>query len=264
MKANFKRVPALDKSFAIIELMAQGDAPVSINEVVRKLSLNKSTVFNILHTLADLKVVDRGEDGLFRLGTQLYLLGRAAAKRSGLIRTVHPFLVQFNHATTLSAFLGIRSGLHAVILDKVDDAFDIKISSEVGMRISLFAGASGKALLSALPDKEIDSLIAKAHLRRYTANTITEKSALKAAVRKCRRDGVAYDDEEYIPGIFALAAPLNTRRSDLQAAVWAVGLRPQVPVEKVPELSERLKRIAVEINSRLAAAAGVMTLTEAV
>jgi IclR family KDG regulon transcriptional repressor len=263
MKVNFKRVPALDKSFAIIGLMAQGDAPVSINEVVRKLGLNKSTVFNILHTLADLKVVDRGEDGLFHLGTQLYLLGHAAAKRPGLIRTVHPFLVQFNHATSLSTFLGIRSGLHAVILDKVDDAFDIKISSEVGMRLSLFAGASGKALLSALPDKEIDRLIATNPLKRYTANTITEKSAWKATVRKCRREGIAYDHEEYIPGIFAMAAPLNTHRSDLQAAVWAVGLRQQVPIEKVPALSERLKRIAAEIDSRLAAAAGVMALTDA-
>lgn len=263
MKANFKRVPALDKSFAIIELMAEGGASVSINEVVRKLGLNKSTVFNILHTLADLKVVDRGEDGLFHLGTQLYLLGHAAAKRPGLIRTVHPFLVQFNHATTLSAFLGIRSGRHAVILDKVDDAFDIKISSEVGMRLPLFAGASGKALLSALPDREIDRLLETTQLKSYTAKTMTEKSALKAAVRTCRRDGIACDNEEYIPGIFALAAPLNTRRSDLQAAVWAVGLRQQVPSEKVPELAERMKRIAAEINSRLAAAAGVMALTDA-
>jgi IclR family KDG regulon transcriptional repressor len=263
MKTNFKRVPALDKSFAIIELMAQQAIPVGINEVVRKLRLNKSTVFNIMHTLADLKVIERGPDGQFQLGTQLYVLGSAAAKRPGLIRTVHPYLVQINHETKLSAFLGIRSGLHAVIIDKVDDAFDIKISSEVGMRLSLFAGAGGKALISALPDDEIEGMLAGARLKRYTPKTISDKAEFKKAVLGCRQEGIAFDDEEYIPGVVALATPLNTGRSALQAAVWAVGLSQQVSGDKIVEFSALMKRVAVEINSRLAAAAGLAGMANA-
>ena len=98
---------------AILELIALAGIPFSINEVVKKLRLNKSTVFNIMHTLADLNVLERGSDGLFRLGTRLYVLGSAAAKGNGLIQTVHPYLVEINRKTKLSAFLGIRSGLKA-------------------------------------------------------------------------------------------------------------------------------------------------------
>jgi phenylacetate-CoA ligase len=126
-----------------------------------------------------IKVIERGTDGHFQLGSQLYLLGNAAARKSGLIQTVHPYLVQINHETKLSAFLGMRSGLHAVIIDKVDDAFDLKISSDVGMRLSVFAGAGGKALLSALPNAEIDRILADAVLKPYTPKTITEKAAFK-------------------------------------------------------------------------------------
>jgi DNA-binding IclR family transcriptional regulator len=50
------------------------------------------------------------------------------------------YLIEINRKTMLPAFLGIRSGLKAVIIDKVDTAFDLKISSEVGMRLPLFAG----------------------------------------------------------------------------------------------------------------------------
>lgn len=256
MQTNFKRVPALDKAFAIIELMARSGTAFSINEVVRKLRLNKSTVFNILHTLTDLKVLERGPDGLFRLGTQLYVLGSAAAKGSGLIQTVHPYLVDINRQTRLSAFLGIRSDGHAVIVDKVDDAYDIKISSEIGMRLSLFAGAGGKALTSALPDEEIDRLLAGAQLKPYTANTITDKRSFKKAVLRTRQEGVAIDREEYIQGIVALAVPLNTCRENLQAAVWIVGLRQQLSEAQVPEFTVLLKNVAADINSRLAAAAG--------
>jgi IclR family KDG regulon transcriptional repressor len=258
MKASFKRVPALDKSLAILELIALAGMPFSINEVVRKLRLNKSTVFNIMHTLADLNVLDRGPDGLFRLGTRLYVLGNAAAKGNGLIQTVHPYLVEINRKTKLSTFLGIRSGLKAIIIDKVDNAFDLKISSEIGMRLSLFAGAGGKALISMLSAEEIDRLLAEARLKPYTSKTVTDKHAFRKAVFKVRQEGVAIDREEYIEGIVALAVPLNTFRSDFQAAIWAAGLSQHVGEAKVSEFSGFLKDTAAEINSRLEAAAGLL------
>lgn len=264
MQTNFKRVPALDKSFAILELMARSGTAFSINEIVRKLRLNKSTVFNILYTLTDLKVLERGGDGLFRLGTQLYLLGSAAAKKSGLIQTVHAYLSDINRQTRLSAFLGIRSGRHAVIVDKVDDAHNIKISSEIGMRLSLFAGAGGKALLSKLPDEEIDRLLEAARLKPYTNYTITDKTAFKQAVLRTRQEGIALDREEYIAGIKALAVPLNTYRDNLQAAVWTVGLSQQLGQAKIPEVTELLKKAAADINARLAAAAGPALTAEVV
>jgi DNA-binding IclR family transcriptional regulator len=264
MQTNFKRVPALDKSFAILELMARSGAAFSINEIVRKLRLNKSTVFNIMYTLTDLKVLERGDDGLFRLGTQLYLLGSAAAKDSGLIQTVHAYLVDINRQTRLSAFLGIRSGRHAIIVDKVDDPHHIKISSEIGMRLSLFAGAGGKALISKLPDEEIDRLLTTAQLKPYTARTIIDKRAFKKAVLRTRQEGIALDREEYLTGIMALAVPLDTYRDNLQAAVWIVGLSQQLHKAKIPEFAELLKKNAVEINARLAAAAGPALTAEAI
>jgi DNA-binding IclR family transcriptional regulator len=179
---SHKKVPALDKSLAILEFLSLAGQPVGMNEVVKKLQLNKSTVFNIMHTLADLHVLDRGPDGLFRLGPRLYVLGNVAAKGNGLIQTVHPYLVEINRQTKLSAFLGMRSGLKAVIIDKVDSALDLKISSEIGMRLSLFAGAGGKALISMLPDEEIDRILAQAQLKAYTPRTITNRAAFKAAV----------------------------------------------------------------------------------
>jgi DNA-binding IclR family transcriptional regulator len=256
MKANFKRVPSLDKSFAILDLIASGGLPCSINEVANKLHLNKSTVFNIMHTLADLDVLDRGPDGLFRLGTRLYVLGSVAAKGNGIVQTVHPYLVEINRKTKLSAFLGMRSGLKAIIIDKVDSAFDLKISSEIGMRLSVFAGAGGKALLSMLPDEEIERLLGEARLKAYTSKTITDKAAFRKAVFKLREGGVALDREEYIEGVVALAVPLNTFRADFQAAIWAAGLSQHVVDEKVREYSDYLKGAAAAINSRLEAAAG--------
>jgi IclR family KDG regulon transcriptional repressor len=251
MKAGFKRVPAIDRCFSILGLCARTESPVGISEISRSLHINKSTVYNAVYTLADLGILETTGENKFRFGTALYLLGREAARRSKLIQIVHPYLEEINRKTKLSAFLGIRCGMRAVILDKVDSAFDIKISSEVGMRIPLLAGAGGKALLSQLPDREIEKILASGRVTRFTRRTCTHREKYKRMVRGVREVGVTFDRGEYIEGICAFAVPIRTGRENLQAAVWAVGLQRQLPEGIVPKHSALLRRIAEDIETRL-------------
>jgi DNA-binding IclR family transcriptional regulator len=46
--------------------MSESRHPFGFNEIVRELGLNKSTVFNILHTFNALDVLEKGADGRFR------------------------------------------------------------------------------------------------------------------------------------------------------------------------------------------------------
>jgi IclR family KDG regulon transcriptional repressor len=251
MKAKFKRVPAIDKCFTILELLVRSKKPMGISDISNALNYNKSTVFNIVYTLNDLGILENGRHNEFRPGTQLYVLGKAASLGSQLIRTVHPYLEEINQRTKLSAFLGIRSGLRAIIVDKVDSAFDIKISSEIGMKLPLLAGAGGKALLSQLSDTEIDKILSQNKLNRFTRYSCVNKQKYKEMIEKTRQAGIALDREEYIEGICAFAVPLNINRTDSQAAIWAVGLKRQVSDGVTRRYSEFLKEIAKKIEIRL-------------
>ncbi len=252
MPAETKRVPAIDKCFAILELFSRSTVPLGVSEISRQLRLHKSTVFQILHTLTDLHVLEKGSDDKFRFGYRLYSLGIAAGEGSALIQTVHPHLEAINRKTTLSAFLGIRSGMTAVIIDKVDTAYNIKISSEVGMRIPLLAGAGGKALLAQLSDEEVERILQTNRLKKYTAQTCVNKARYKKEVMTVRETGLAVDREEYIEGIVAYAVPLKTRRDNLQAAVWAVGLKRQLTEQQLPTVTRYLKQVGEQINHRFA------------
>ncbi len=254
MKRAFKRVPALDKCFSILRLLAKSKASMGISEISKTLAYNKSTVSNIAYTLCDLGVLENRLDGKFWFGTELYLLGRTAGKGSGLIQTVHPFLEEIQQKTDLSVFLGIRSGDRAVIIDKVDSSYDLRISSEVGMRLPLFAGAGGKALLAQLTDDELDALLSHVALKKFTPNTQTDTLTFKEAVLKVRENGVAYDFEEYIEGIVAIAVPLHTDRQTVQAAIWAIGLKRQVPEDAYGSYAQLLKEAAGHISLRFSMA----------
>ena len=254
---NFKRVPAIDRCFAILQLVAASKRSLGISEIARMLDFHKGTVFNMVHTLASLEVLEHGADGKFRLGTALFALGNAAGGRSELIQTVRPFLMKMNQTTKLSAFLGIRSGLKAIIIDKVDSANDLKISSEVGMHMPLLGGAHGKALLCQLSDAHIDRILSDNKLKQFTPNSIVDKTIYKKEIQTVRNQGVAYDREEYIEGIVAVSVPVKIHRQDLQAAIWVVGLKRQAPEETLPDLVKLLKGMALEINNRFCMAAAL-------
>jgi IclR family KDG regulon transcriptional repressor len=251
MKSSFKRVPAVDKTFAILELMAKTKEPLGISEITRALDFNKSTVFNMIHTLTDLEILKQAPDNKFELGIKFYLLSRASRNGSEIISTIHPYLEIINQKTNLSVFLGIRSGLYAVIVDKVDAAFDIKISSEIGMRLPLLAGAGGKAMLCQMSDDEIDRILSKNVLRRFTRYSAIEKVKYKNILKKARQEGIAFDKEEYIEGIRALAVPLKIDSGNPLFAIWAVGLKGQVKNDVIGVYAELLKKVAREIEIRL-------------
>jgi IclR family transcriptional regulator, KDG regulon repressor len=249
-KTAFKQVPAVRKCFAVLQLFASSKQPLGLSEISKKLDLNKSTVFNLIHTLVDLGVLEHRLDGKFGFGTQLYLLGRAAAAQAELIKTVHPFLEEFSRDSNFSTFLGIRSGLKAVIVDKVDAAVELRVASEVGMRLPLHAGASGKALLCQLSDSELDDVLAEIVLEKFTPSACVDKAKFKQNIIEVRKRGVAVDIEEYMLGLVAVAVPLNTYRPGLQAAIWAVGLTRHASDGEIPELCRRLKAIAQQLDMR--------------
>jgi IclR family KDG regulon transcriptional repressor len=249
MPPAFKRVPAIDKCFSILELLAQTKEPMGISGISGKLELNKSTVFNIAHTLMDLDVLEHQPDGKFALGTRFYILGNMAGKRSELLQVAHPYLERINEKTKLSAFLGLRSDRQSILIDKVDSANGIKLSSEIGMQMPVLAGAGIKAMLAQLSDDEIDEILHRSELKSYTPNSITDRAEYKKEILEVRKQGIAYDREEYIEGMVAFAIPVKVR--DLQAAIWAVGLTRQVPEDSMPELAEILKGISEEIQYRL-------------
>jgi len=251
MNPGFRRVPAIDKCFAILELLAQSKTPLGISEISRKLDLNKSSVFNTVHTLRDLNVLENQPGGKFIFGTRLYILGNMAGKSSALIQTAHPYLRAINERTKLSAFLGLRSDRQAILIDKADLAYGVKVSSEIGMQMPVLAGAGIKAMLSQLSNEEIDEILARTELKRYTPYSITDKAVYKEEILEVRRQGIAYDKEEYIEGMIAFGIPVKANGKDLQAAIWAVGLKHQMSDSSIPELTTLLKGISEEINCRL-------------
>ncbi len=252
--AGFKRVPAVDKCFAILDLITASRQPLGVSEISKRLCLNKSTVFNIVRTLAALEVLEHGPNSKLGVGTRLYVLGQAAGSKAELVRTVRPYLKTISLESMLSAFLVMRWGMYAVIVDKVEASNYVKVSYEIGTRLPLLVGATGKALLCQLSDADLDNILSENEPLRLIPHARKDRVSLRNAVKSVREDGFAADMGEHIDGVITLAVPINTHRADLQAAISAVGFKWQSKDGRMFSVSELLKQIANELDCRFTTA----------
>lgn len=244
--------PTVGKTFRILQSISRSPQGQTISELSQQLGISKSTVYGISVALEELGVVIRDPDTRrFRLGATLFELGRAAFARIDVKDVARPFMEKLMRKTGESVFLGIRNQEHVTILDTVESPQDLKITSPIGTTIPLLAGAVGKVFLADMEEKKATALLHKG-LPRFTDRSITDLPAYNRQLQKARETGHAVDDEEYISGVRAVAAPIRSN-GNLLAAVWVVGFTPRLGDEKLPVVARETRNAAAKISAGLAA-----------
>ncbi len=245
------QAPIVMKAFQILELVAKKDKVMTISDLSRELGINKSTVHGIAHALEKVGAVVRDKKTKrYTLGMTLFELAKAGYARIDLKVIARPIIEDLMRSTQQSVFLGIRSGDHVSIIDIVESTQDLKITSPIGTRVPLLAGAIGKALLASMEEGQAASLIRTLGLRRFTEKSITDPNLYLAELAEARTSGYGLDDEEYIPGVRAVAAVIQDSGQQM-SAVWVVGFTPSMSAERLPVIATETRRAAEAISQQI-------------
>src|SRR5262245_26837624 len=177
-------VPAIDRAVQVLYLFKNGEQKeYGVSEIGRLLDLNKSTVHNILHTLAHHNFLVQNE------ATRRYQLGPALAELGSLVRSqidlremARPHLRRLMEQTSATVLLGTFSGSKITIVDKEEPAGDVRVAASIGMQLPFCAGAFGKAFLAYLPAEMVDQLLIEPGLRPFTPTSITSPDQYRAAL----------------------------------------------------------------------------------
>lgn len=246
------KAPIVKKAFQILRLISKNEQGMKISELSTSLGISKSTVHGITASLEELGAIIR--DPLtkqYTLGFTLFELGRAAYARIDVKDLARPFMEELMTKTQESVFLGVRNVDHVTILDIVESMNELKITSPIGMTMPLLAGAIGKVFLAYMAEAQAAALLQARGLQRYTQNSITDPQVYIDQLRFAKKHGYATDDEEYISGVRAVAAPIKTD-GQLLAAIWVVGFKPSMGDVKILTVIRKTKAAAAEISRRIA------------
>jgi IclR family transcriptional regulator, KDG regulon repressor len=247
-------VPAVDRAAQILKTLAASDVSLGVSEIGRQLGLNKSTVHDIVATLSRHRLVERdGTTKTYRLGHALAELGQRAGARANLQTAAHPRLVAFARSVEETVLLGTYYDGHVTIVDREEAPHALKITSPIGHRLYYSVGAFGKIFLAAMTDPQVTELLSDKPPRAFTPRSITKPAAYRAALERVRSLGYALDDEEYMSGVRAAAAPLVDARGFVIAALCVVGFESRLRHDKLIRIAKQTRETAEKISRDLGA-----------
>jgi len=242
----------ITRTLAVLDLLRDSRHDLGISDIAQRLSLSGSTVHRIVRALVESNYLAQNhETERYYLGRAAVLLGQAANDRLGLQRA-QVVLDRLRDETGESVNLGARDRDDMVILIRAESPHPLRFSQEPGSRLPVYATSMGKAWLSHCEvtiEEGVDSI--ETLLRPLTSKTISSKADLLHDLRKIRKRGYSIDDEEAVPGVRCIAAPVLSLEGSLLAAVAIQSPAVRMPRKRLATLAPIIRAAAEEVSQLL-------------
>lgn len=212
----------------LLELIASRDQLFSLQDLVEQTTLPKPTLHRMLQQLETSGMLQRDPDGRhYGTGSRL----RRLAENLLLNDTKHgarrAVLTQLREEVGESCNITALSGSEVLYLDRAETAAPLRFYLHPGSRVPAHCSASGKLFLSQLSTAQRRRLLGHTPLARYTNNTLVTLDELEEEIERVRKNGYAFDNEEFLPGLFCIAVlvPRADGPSNMGVAIQAPVMR---------------------------------------
>lgn len=222
-RADAASIRSVERALVILDTLAELGGEASLTEIAREAKLHVSTCHHLINTLVARGYVARlpGKRAYY-LGTRILYLSHACLRQVDLPRRAMPHLIALNEATGEAVQLAVMQGTDLVQLLRRDGRHAVRVdNSGAGSANAAHATASGKAILAWLPEPERRRIFADKGLTRFTDKTITNEDVLVEQLRIVRRTGLAFDRQEFHPGVVCIGSAIRNHDGAVVGALSA-------------------------------------------
>jgi IclR family KDG regulon transcriptional repressor len=244
-------VQVLDRAMAVLQSVADSDVDLAASDIARQLQLHKSTVHRLLVVLEHYRLIRKGPEGAYRLGTRLIELGDRAVCRLKLSEQAVPFLRTLTSQTGEGAHVTILSGVEMLSIAHVEGRWSLQSLTRTGQKTLIHCTAAGKAMLAFLPEDTRRDLVGKLSLKRYTPHTIVKPSAINVELQRVRAAGYAVDDEELEEGLRCVSAPVFDHQGAVVASLSMAAPVFRLRKERIPQVGRLVMAAARGLSAEL-------------
>jgi len=208
-KKPSEEVKSIAKAMDILKALSKDTRKLS--DIARKVTMSKSTVHRLLHTLKEigLAVQDPVSEEYFP-GPQLFqLVSNPFQAHQYLVYSTYFIMDELRNTIGESVSLDIKYGMEKLKLQQLTGSHNIAFVSRALFLDQLWSGASGKVLLAQLPVQELQMILPNIEFTPLTPRTITDKAAFVQEIAKVRERGHSTSIGETELGVAAIAVPIR-------------------------------------------------------
>ena len=241
---------AFSKFMTVLQTIADEPSGIDIAQLTKATPYPRGTVYRLVAALvAEGLVVQRREDGTYRLGPRLIQLASKTWETSDLRTVARDFLISLRDATDEVVHLAVPSSNKMVYIDKIEGSNTVQMKTSIGGQVEVHSTSVGKAWLSGLNEERLNRVLSELTLKRHTENTFTDPDALRKELIRFRLQGYAEDNEENEPHIRCVGSPIFNRSGE---PVGAISI--SVPVYRIdPKRHAHIAGLVVQASQDITA-----------
>ncbi|MGB3443752.1 MAG: IclR family transcriptional regulator [Actinophytocola sp.] len=246
-------INAIGKTMRVLSALAGQVNPLGVSEIARTTQIPKSTTFRILATLVELRVVDH-RDRHYCLGYRLGSLAHnTTLSRQRLHRTLLPHLLDLYEETHGVVELAVLTGTEITYLTRLHGHHHVRTPSQDALPSQAYRTAVGRVLL-AFTTLDNPAEVTDERFVARTPAAIASTAALRTELVAIQELGLAFDRQEYAPGVLCVAAPVLDIGRIPVAAISVSGTASRMNLDQVAASVRRIASSAsqtVRIHSGL-------------
>lgn len=239
MSSSAPSLEVVVKADEILGLLLEAPS-LSITEIAQGVGEPRSSVYRLIASLEDLGFVEAAPPpgSRYQLSLGLFRLGRVVASRIGIRAVALPVMERLFDQTGETVFLMIRNGHGALCVERLDGRRVQSMAVNVGGTLPLHLGAGPMVLLAHVDRSIAEDYLASGTLTARTPRSVSDTDQVRRRLEEIRTQGYAVSDEDLVPGIAAVGAPIRDAAGTVVASLSIAGARPAVLEESAARTIE--------------------------
>lgn len=248
---------AIARAAHLLRLVTSAGADgAALHDLARTAGLSRSTTHRLLTALRAEGLVDRDEgDSRWMPGPELFLMGSVAAARYDVTALARDIVRSLAVKTEESAFFSVRRADETVCLLREEGSFPIRsfVLSE-GVRFPLGVASAGLAILSFLPDHDVDAYLERHPELEHNWGRQHGQAPLRTRLAETKARGYAVNPGLIVEGSWGIGAAVFDRAGRPEWALSLTGVEFRFGQERIAELGRTLLAHAHQLSARIASA----------
>lgn len=244
---------ALRKGLSVLSCFSWGRTNLSLSEVAVMLGLPVPTASRLVKALKEEGFLEQdARTKMYSLGFKCYVLGMVA-KNSGLLRHIAlPYMQSLRAKFNETVNLYRREGDSRICYEQEESTQYLKRFAELGARLPIGAGASGRCFLAYMTREEIGRILRS--MESFTDNTILDIETVLDKNKELREKGYTVSVSERESGVSSVASPILDASALPVACLAVSGPSQRFTQEMIKKLAPELKVSCHAISLKLGAA----------
>ena len=227
-------VQSVEVGVRILAALADAGGPLALSEIAARVGMPAAKVHRYMASFVTTGMVDHRRSGAYDLGPLAARLGMAAVARMDVVNRAADRLPALVDASGCTAMLSVWGDGGPTVVRWERARRPLVTALGVGAVLPVLGSATGRAFAAALPERVVLAALARAG-QPGGADDIAACRAVLAG------PGLFVADQDFIPGLRALAAPVPDLQGQAGAVVTLVTTDPAALDLSGPE-AEALRR----------------------